>query len=55
MHNIILQYDGLDTIGNTDEDYGTDEDHEPSDDGFDMEDDPHMEGVVDLEDEAIPV
>ena len=52
---MILQYDGLDTIGNNDEDYGTDEDHEQSDDDFDMEDDPHMEGVVDLEDETIPV
>jgi hypothetical protein len=55
LHNTILQYDGLDTIGNTDEDNGTNEDHEHSDDDFDMEDDTHMEGVEDVEDETIHV
>jgi hypothetical protein len=52
---MILRYDGLDTVGNTDEDYGTNEDYEQSDDDFDMEDNPHMEGVVVVDDERIPV
>ena len=54
---MILQYDGLDTIGNNDEDYGTDEDHEPpSDDDIDMEIDPHMECVgEDVVDNTMPM
>ena len=56
LHNMILQYDGLDTIGNYAEDYGTDEDHELSDDDVDMENDPHMEGVgEDVEDATMLV
>ena len=42
---MILQYNGLDTIGNYDEDYGTDEDQETSNDDIDMENNPHMEGL----------
>ena len=52
---MIMQFDGLDTIGNTREDYGTDEDHDYSDDDLDMEDDPHLEGVDVLADETVVV
>ncbi len=53
MHNMILQYDGLDIIGNNDEDYGTEEDHEDNEDDFEMGDDPHMEGVEVVDDETV--
>ena len=55
MHNMILQFDGLGTIGNTDEVYGTEEDHDYSEDDFDMEDNPHLEVVDVLADETVVV
>ncbi len=56
LHNIILRYDGLDTIGNYVEDCGMDKDHDSSDDDIDTEDDAYMEGVgEDVEDATMPV
>ena len=53
---MILQYDGLDTIRNYDKEYGTDKDHESSDDNIEMEIDPHMEGEgEDVDDETMPI
>ncbi len=52
---MFLQYDGLDTIGNYDEDHGIDKDHEQSDDAIDMDIDPHMKGVGEnVVDETMP-
>ena len=58
MHNMILQYDGLDTIGDNDDDYGEHDEiglSDDSDDDFDMGEDPHMEGVDANEVDVVPI
>ncbi len=53
MHNMLMQYDGLDTIGDFDEDYGSEYDSgSDTDDDSEMAFDPHMEG---MEDEVVVI